>query len=56
MNDGFDWEIVIAESHYASAVDQVRRLPVPGGWLYQTWRRCRSEWSDTVFVPTPRTP
>lgn len=48
------WEVVIAESHYASAVDQVRRLPVPGGWLYQTWKRCTAGWSDPVFVPALR--
>lgn len=53
------WQTVLPHKDDDHA-SEVRRLPVPGGWLYQVERRrevddideiSRVEWSSPVFVP-----
>jgi hypothetical protein len=58
MTSDAKWETVCDEPG-----DQVRRIAVPGGWLYQTWmftdvsgvvpeaHRNVTGWSQPVFVP-----
>ena len=50
-----NWTVVEHVVGHGDLCDVVRRLPVPGGWLYQVsnggFNGC--SWSSPVFVPEP---
>lgn len=53
------WETVISPKHETGAPSGVRRMRVPGGYLYQVEHHTETdddsivwvEWSQPVFVP-----
>jgi len=49
QREGYNWAIVEHVVGHGRQCDAVRRLPVPGGWLYQV--NNGGPWHPPVFVP-----